>query len=232
MPHILHRFSQRNALYDALSDALAEALGRDHQAGLIVPGGKTPIPLFQRLASTPLAWSNIWLTLSDERWVSPDHGASNEGILRRTLLQNEAANAHFVPLYTGDATPEQAEATCHQHLTPFPWHNTICLLGMGNDGHIASLFPHNARLQTAIDGQQSSLCLAQTPAPLPPEAPYPRLTLTLAAILRVRQIYLLITGDEKLETLAQADEGDDVCAMPVRGLLQQADHTVSIYWAP
>lgn len=232
----LRQFADRETLYETVSSALyAEltlALDKHDSTGFVVPGGKTPVAVLQRISAMALPWSNITVTLTDERWVKPAHQASNEGMVRQSLLQNSARPARFMPIYTGDETPEQAEVICNDRLSAFPWHNMICISGMGDDGHIASLFPHNKGLEKAINLQEKRVCLAQTPDPLPPQAPYKRMTLTLPALLSARKIYLVIVGKGKLETLERAEHGDDVHEMPVRGVLRQTNTEVQVFWAP
>ena len=232
----LKQFADRETLYETVSAALcselALALDNHDRAGFVVPGGRTPVAVLQRISAMALPWSKITVTLTDERWVEPAHQASNEGMARQSLLQNNARSARFIPLYTGDETPEQAEVTCRNRLSVFPWHNMICMPGMGDDGHIASLFPCNKGLEKALDLQDNRICLAQTPDPLPPEAPYQRMTLTLSALLNARRIYLVLVGEGKLETLERAERGDDVHEMPVRGILRQTTTRVQVFWAP
>lgn len=230
------QFANRETLYETVSSALYSelnlALEKHDSAGFVVPGGRTPVAVLQRISTMALPWSKITVTLTDERWVEPLHQASNEGMVRQSLLQNSARSARFIPIYTGDETPEQAEVICSNRLAAFPWHNMICMSGMGTDGHIASLFPHNKGLERAINLQEKRICVAQTPEPLPQQAPYQRMTLTLPALLSAHKIYLVIVGKEKLETLERAEQGDDVHEMPVRGILRQAITEVQVYWAP
>jgi len=236
MPYELKQFPDRKTLYEAISASLYAELGKalegDDNVGLVVPGGKTPIPIFERLSAMELQWSDIRVTLTDERWVETSNEASNEGMLRNSFLQNKAKAAHFIPLYTGDASPDKAEVVVHNRLSDFPWHNMICMLGMGNDGHIASLFPNNPGLKKAIRLDEKMICMAQRPDPLPEEAPYERMTLTLSALLSAHKIYLVMVGEGKVETLEQAEEGNNISDMPVRGVLQQAITPVQVYWAP
>lgn len=236
MPYELKQFPDRKTLYDAITASLyadlSKALAGDDNVGLVVPGGKTPIPIFDRLSAMELKWSDIWVTLTDERWVDTASDASNEGMLRGALLQNRAKAARFISLYTGDKSPDKAEVVVHNKLSVFPWHNMICMLGMGNDGHIASLFPDNPGLEKAIKLDEKMICMAQTPDPLPKEAPYERMTLTLSALLSAHKVYLVMVGEGKVETLERAEEGNAINAMPVRGVLQQAITPVQVYWAP
>ena len=208
MPYELKQFPDRKTLYEAITASLyvelSTALAGDDNVGLVVPGGKTPIPILDRLSAMALKWSDIRVTLTDERWVHTASEASNEGMLRGCFLQNKAKEARFISLYTGDASPDKAEVVVHNRLSDFPWHNIICMLGMGNDGHIASLFPNNPGLEKAIKLEEKMICMAQHPDPLPKEAPYARMTLTLSALLSANKVYLVMVGEGKVETLEKS----------------------------
>ena len=107
----------------------------------------------------------------------------------------------------------------------------VVVLGMGEDGHVASLFPGAPGLAAALDPSAAPACIAMTPDPLPKEAPYPRLTLTLSALLASRFIVLLLAGDSKKRVFERARQGKDVAAMPIRGIVNQDRVPVSVFWS-
>lgn len=229
-----HDFADAGTLLDALAQklgrTLAEAVARQGSASLVVSGGRTPEALFERLAGLDADrapdWSRVAVTLADERWVPPSDPASNEALVRRTLLTGQAAAARFVPLYTGHATPEQGEAACAEALRDLPRPFDAVLLGMGEDGHTASLFPRAATLAGALAGPAACRAVRA------PGAPQPRMTLTLPALLNSRRIHLLVTGAGKRAALEDALAPGPVEAMPVRAVLRQDGIPVEVHWAP
>src|SRR5262249_7486093 len=151
------------------------AIASRRQATLIVPGGKSPQATFERLAREALDWIAVTVTLTDERWVSADDAASNEAFARRVLLTGRAADARFVGLYTGDESPEAGEAACAERLSTLTRPFDVVLLGMGDDGHTASLFPGAEALGAALDEHATQPCKAIRAPGIEP----PRMTLTL-----------------------------------------------------
>ncbi len=229
-------YPDREHMYAALVEVVGTGLRdilRDAQAaGLVASGGTTPRPLYQRLSGADLDWSRVRVTLTDERWVGPDDAASNERMLRQDLLSGPAQAARFIPIYESTDTPEGAEASCGKRLSAMPWPSSLCLLGMGRDGHCASLFPEAAALDDALDPGFDGYCKAVRPVTAEVAGPYARMTLTLAALLRTRHIYLLLAGGEKRDTFRRAQQGSDKREMPVRAVLLQQQVPVSVYWAP
>ena len=227
-----HRFPNAAALTEALASdiagALQEGLAAGRGASLVVPGGRTPMALFERLSSAELDWDDVYVTLTDERWVDAGSASSNEKLVRDHLLQNAAAIANFVGL-KNSAT--QASVGAHRSWSsaaeiPRPF--DFMLLGMGNDGHVASLFPDSPGLAAALDATQPPGCVAML-APVPPRE---RLSLNLRALLDSRRIALLIAGEDKWATYERARVRGPTVDMPVRALLQQQNVPVSVYWSP
>jgi 6-phosphogluconolactonase len=236
MPHQWHEFPDRQTqsvevartLGAGLSGALAEA----PVAGLVAAGGTTAPPVLEQLAAMDLDWSRVRVTVSDERWVNAQHEASNERMVRDRLLRGPASRATFIPIYSDHPTPEAAEPDCHARLAAMPWRDSLCMLGMGNDGHAASLFPGTAALTDALDVNYGRLCKAVRPQASPIAGPHPRMSLTLMALMQTRHIHLVITGAEKRATFERALHGTDEREMPVRAILRQTAAPVSVYWSP
>ena len=208
------------ALADTAADAIAAQLraglaARGH-ASLVATGGRSPGPIYDRLSQQELDWPHVAVTLSDERQVDAGSPNSNARLLRERLFPGPAAAAPFLPL-TDYAEPAL------KALMPFD----AVLLGMGEDGHIASLIPGSPVLHTAMDPDGAAFT-AESPqgfgAP-----PVPRITLTLAALLQSRAIFLLVAGELKRQAVARAQAGED---LPVRALLAQDRAPVRILWAP
>ena len=145
------------ATFDELASILAvEVVGRLKQgverrgtAGLMVTGGGTPAPAYQAMAKLDAPWSKVEITLSDERWVDVDDPASNESMVRKSLLNGRAAAARLIGLKTADSTPAAAEPALNRAIEAMPRPFEAVLLGMGDDGHVASLFPHAPELAQA-----------------------------------------------------------------------------------
>jgi len=191
-------------------------------------GGSTPVELFERLSELDIPWSDVVITLVDERWVEPEAEDSNEHLVRTHLLKNRAAAATFVGMKNPAATAGAGEAECAQQAQKIPRPFTVLILGMGGDGHTASLFPGAKKLAAATDMNSGKLCMGIAPL----TAPHERMTLTLPAILDAGHIFLHITSLEKQNVLEKAMEEGPPEEMPIRFILRQQTTPVSIYWAP
>ena len=227
-----HRFAQAATLTQALAARIAEALQSGLAAGrgasLAVPGGHTPIALFERLSSATLDWDSVWITLTDERWVDVTSASSNEALVRTHLLRQAAASAQFVGLKSAGTDVQTAASASWSNVAEIPRPFDLMLLGMGDDGHVASLFPDSPGLPAALDLSQPPGCVAMHA----PVAPHARISLNLRALLDSRQIVLLIEGQAKWDTLQRARMHGAATEMPVRALLQQQNVPVSVYWSP
>jgi 6-phosphogluconolactonase len=216
-----------NDLAEHLATALSTSIAEQGQASLVVSGGSTPVPLFARLAALEIPWQQVVITLADERWVEPSSPDSNEQLVRKHLLRDRAAAAVFLGLKNAAATAEEGVAACASRLQSIPRPFTAVILGMGNDGHTASLFPCAAQLAQAADMHCGNLCTALRPQ----TAPHERMSLTLPALLDAREIILHITGLDKKAVLEKALAAGLPEAMPIRFILQQQEVPVAVYWA-
>lgn len=227
-----HHFTSATAATEALADAiiarLRTAIAERGVASLIVSGGKSPVPLFARLRVAALDWSKVWISLADERWVTPTSPDSNERLLREHLLVDAAAAAHFVPLksaFDGVADGLTASALA---LAAIPRPFDVVVLGMGEDGHTASLFP-------GAEGLAAALAL-DNPAPLaaitPLTAPHARITLTLAALLDSRCVMLPLSGASKNAVYLQLRAMPDALRWPVSAVLTQQQTPVEVWLTP
>lgn len=217
----------REQLARQLAEAVAEALRADlatrERALLVLSGGSTPVPFFQALAAMELPWARIEVTLADERWVTEDADDSNARLVREHLLQGPAAAATFVPLTSATETPEQGVEEVAARLAGLAWPATAVVLGMGGDGHTASLFPDSQELALALTTEEP-LVAVRTPS-----QPQARITLSAEWLHRARRHFLHITGGDKRDVLARALSGDDVRELPIRAFLACP---AAIYWAP
>jgi len=189
---------------------LARAIALRGQASLLVSGGRSPSALFERLHAQTLNWKRTWISLVDERWVSPSDAASNERLVRETLLQGQAAAARFVGLKNAASAPETGAMAAWSRLADLPRPVDVTILGMGDDGHTASLFPGAPNLPRALDRSVPGGCIAMCA----PSEPHARLSLNLSALLNSRYILILILGEMKLRTYAAACASGPVEKMP------------------
>ena len=215
-----------------LQASIASSVGA---ASLVVSGGSTPAPVFAYLCEADIDWSRVKVTLADERWVPPGHPDSNESLVRDTLLVKQASAAQFVSLYRNGITPEQAVNEVKIDIQEMVYPFTAVILGMGNDGHTASLFPDapGEQLSRAMDLSTTEGVAVMHPA----SVSQTRITLTRRALLNAEHRYLHITGEQKCQVLydaigAQPDEGYRDGMAPVAGLLLDSPATVSVFWSP
>ncbi len=225
--HFATRQELDEALGSKLAGIVAEAVAERGEASLVVSGGSTPRGLFQRLAAMELPWSKVTVLLADERWLDRTHADSNEKLIREQLLVKRASAARLIPLKTRHGDASDAVAELDRKLAAFGPFDLV-LLGMGADGHFASLFPGTAELAQGLDLQSGRQCIAMTPA----TAPWPRLSMTLPRLLHSKRVILHITGAEKRSVLEQAKRGEAAEALPVSALLQQDAVPLTVYWAP
>jgi len=227
-----HRFPDPIALAHALSGEikvdLEEAIGVRQAASLVVSGGRTPLKLFEQLSTEKLDWRKVWVTLADERWVETTAEGSNERFVREHLLTGPLADSHFVGLKNPAPTPEAGADWAWRALSRVPRPFDVVLLGMGEDGHTASLFPGSLSLARALDASSQPGCVAVNAL----TAPHARVSLNLSALLDARRIILHIEGEAKWQVYQRARMPGSTAELPVRAILQQREAPVDVYWAP
>ena len=209
----LRVFSNRAEASDAAAQFIAanvrSILTNASELLVAVPGGSTPRACLTLLGAQDLPWQNIAVTLTDERDVPGDHPDSNLGLLRDTVFAGQALTERFVPL-NEDAVSRT------QHLP------LVTLLGMGEDGHFASIFPDAAERDTLLDAGAEHLLASVTTG----SSPHPRFTLTMARLARAVATGLLIFGDTKRSVLEAPG------SFPVSHLVQAMDDRLTVFWAP
>jgi 6-phosphogluconolactonase len=227
----LKRFGSAGALASEVASDIAGQLARAvtarGHAGLLVSGGHSPARLFEQLRMQVLDWSRISIGLVDERWVEPTDPGSNERLVRETLLRDRAAAAGFFGMKNAAPSPDLGAAAAWNAWARIPRPVDITVLGMGDDGHTASLFPGSPNLKSALDPEASEGCIGMRS----PSAPRARLTLNLRALLDSRRILILILGEAKLQTFAAACGPGPAEEMPVRAVLRQQRVPVKVVWA-
>ncbi len=209
------------------ADKLRAAIAERGAATLVVSGGKTPARYFEALSGMQLDWTRVAITLADERRVANDSPRSNARLVREALLRNHAMVASFTPLADVRLSESQELVAASARVANLPLPADLVVLGMGDNGHTASWFPGAPGLAEAMD-PGARLLVVPIEAP---DAPEPRLTLTGRVILRARAIALLIEGQDKLNTLAEAFEDGPAEAMPIRAVLRGASDRLTIFAA-
>lgn len=216
-----------------IAQRLAAAIEVRGFAVLSVSGGKSPVALFEALRVIDIDWSRVRVTLVDERCVPRVHPDSNALLVQTHLLQDLAAKAQLVFMVTNatellDSPITQAKAA--GIALGAAGIADVLVLGMGADGHTASLFPEAPNLSDALDLRNTKNCVAIELKNPPANAPYARITQTLAQILSARHIVLPLTGADKLHTLQQAWP-HATPALPISFVLQQSRTPVALWLA-
>ncbi|WP_218354889.1 6-phosphogluconolactonase [Alteromonas lipotrueiana] len=209
-----------------LTSILSEGINSRGRASLVVSGGRTPLALFKTLSKTELDWSKVDVTLADERWVNEDHEASNTRLVKDNLLQNKASEANFVELKTDDPDAADGIAQAESNLSSMSQPFDALILGMGEDGHTASLFPCSEQIEDGLNLSSGKICLAVQPA----TAPHQRISLTLPALLNSRNIFIHLTGEKKKAVLEDALTNSTELEKPVTAVVNRAP--VTLMWAP
>ena len=222
----LRKFETRSEASAALAvevcETLTEVMAERGRATLVVSGGTSPVAFFHHLRRVPLAWERITVVPSDERVVPLQHPDRNEAMIRRELLQGPAAAARLRGLLPDSGST----ANLPQLAETLPASFDAVVLGMGADGHTASLFPGSPELDAALRSAEPLAVLSV------PRLGAQRVSLTPAALLTGRRIDLLFFGEEKRAVYEAAAAGDDPAEYPVRAVLRQSRAPVSAFWAP
>ncbi len=221
-----HEFSNLKALDASLADWVSQNLKtqiiENGRATLAVSGGSTPMVFLQQLSHAEIDWQSVDVILVDERWVNEEDDRSNARMVKACLLQNKAANARFHPMYNGADRPESAVTDVDTVYSKLPI--DVIVLGMGLDGHTASLFAKGKNYEVAIDPTNSSTIIAM---PLPGED-VARMSLTLPAITGAKNIAVHITSHKKREVFDTALGGES--NLPISMVLQNTQ-TADLFWS-
>ena len=224
----LNQFVNTSALNDdfakRLVSILQQAIAERGQAYLVVSGGKTPQALFTTLSQVDLAWDKVTVLLADDRWLDDQQTDSNERLVKATLLQHNAKAARFVSLYANVASAFEGVAQVLPRIASLPTFDAV-ILGMGEDGHTASLFPCSAQITDGLADNAPAVLAVQ-----PQTAPYQRMSLSLPRLLDSRNIFLHLVGSTKLAVLNSAMADQNVLAMPIRAFLHHPVAQVTVMY--
>ena len=212
-------------LCQCIGEILTEAIRKRGRASMAVSGGSTPIRLFKEFSLLSLDWQKIDLTLADDRWVDAKNADSNELLVRTHLMKNKAAQVNFIPLKNDSKTAKEGQIYSEKMLRKITFPFDVVLLGMGSDGHTASLFPCSDELPEAMNLNNSNYLISTSPK----TAPYERISLTARVILDSKNVFLHLNGSSKLHTLESAMEFKDPNKMPIYTFLENG---LSIFWSP
>ncbi|WP_420824981.1 6-phosphogluconolactonase [Sphingomonas corticis] len=222
------------------ADELAEAIAGDVQfviesaidargsAVIALAGGKTPLPAYEKLAKAKLDWKRVTIVPTDERIVPLGDPLSNVTALGRTFIPKGARVIPVVPKAVPDykAAGRSADAL----LGDLHWPLDLCLLGVGGDGHTASIFP-GPDLDEALNGPKERRALGVMPDPLPPEAPVARVSLSRQGIVTARALMIAVTGKEKRKVIEDAIKEGAGSPYPIGRVLAEVELPVDIHWA-
>ena len=210
------------ALATEIEIILQDALKQRGNALLAVSGGRTPKYVFEYLRHADIDWTKVTITLTDERWVPPVHPDSNENLVRTHLLLGSIASATFIPFFGGENSPQLGQKACDARLAKVNLPFDVVYLGMGSDGHIASLFPGEPTVKV-----KKSLCVPV----LAKGQRQPRMSLSEETLLNARKIYLLFSGDDKHATYEKAKTIHSSEDIPLQKILLQKKAPVIVFYS-
>ena len=227
---LIREFDSRQQLDEELvkktAQVINDAIAERGEALLVVSGGSTPRHFFALLSAMPLPWEKVTVTLADERWVEVTNEDSNQKFVGDHLLINCAEKARFIPLMSAAVDAEEGALSCDCNLSTLRQFDLL-ILGMGVDGHTASLFPGADHLELGMDISSGINCVSIEPL----TAHYQRLTMTLPRLLNSKEIIIHITGAEKRSVLQSAQNTKNQLELPISAVLQQSSTAVTVFWA-
>lgn len=208
-----------------IGQLLIQSIAENGCASIAVSGGRSPIGLFEELSKINLDWSKVELTLVDERWVDAKNEDSNELLVRKHLIKNKATQVKFFPIKSSEKSVKEGQILYEKVLQQVKLPFDVIVLGMGDDGHAASLFPCCKELSQAMDPDNQQKCIVTKPK----NAPYERISLTFSTISKAKNLILHMRGSSKLHTFEHAMTLKDAKKMPIYAFIEQP---LAIYWSP
>lgn len=207
---------------------IGQALSARGRAMVAFPGGSTPVPALTKLAGMPIEWADVTILPTDDRLVPVTDPLSNAGMLARLFLPKKA---RVVPLTAGEADPVAAGRAADERLADLEWPLDVAWLGVGEDGHTASIFP-GPDFDAAIAGPRARRAVGVRPDPLPAAAPVPRVTLTGPTLASARTVTLVISGKAKRQLVEKALKQGATSPLPIGRLLAELDMDIDVHWCP
>ncbi len=227
----LNNFDNRAQLDEALAENISQilqsAITLRGKASIAVSGGSTPKGFFKVLSNKAIDWKKVTITLADERWVDISDDASNTRLVHENLLQNKASAAKFFHLKQGENLCEETLADLNLAAKNTLLPLDVVILGMGEDGHTASLFPCSEQISYGLDITNNNSLMKVEPK----TAPHQRITFSFAALKQSKNVFLHLCGDNKKQVLDKALSTNDIFEMPIRAFLQGDGIDTQVYWA-
>jgi len=216
------------AVAERVGDVIADACEARGEAFIALPGGTSPIPSFERLAASSIDWSRVTIVPTDDRLVSATSPLSNFALIARHFAPK---GAQVVPMVADEAADyRSAGVSANARLSDLRWPPDLVWLGVGADGHTASIFP-GPDFEEALDGPPARRALGLMPDPLPPEAPVARVTLTAPAIVSAQALLVTLSGPKKRAVVEHALEDGPLSRMPIGRVLADAKAPIDIRWS-
>ncbi|KPF65936.1 6-phosphogluconolactonase [alpha proteobacterium AAP81b] len=205
---------------------IEQALEARGRAIVAFPGGETPKAALELLAARKLEWADVTIVPTDDRLVPPTDPRSNVGMLAKLFLPKKA---RVVPLAAGETDPQAAGRAADERLAALEWPLDVAWLGVGADGHVASIFP-GPDYDGALNGPKIRRAMGVRPDPLPENMPVNRVTLTKAALVSARVVTLVLTGKAKRKLVEKAIKDGAASQHPIGRLLADLDMDIDIHW--
>lgn len=221
-----NRQACERALLDDVTARLSETLQQSGQVAVALAGGNTPKAFYSQLSEVEIPWQKVKVSLTDERWVDAEHPDSNERMIKQTLLKNKAKSCQFFGLKNSEATPMAGQLSTADLLNKTLTTIDYAILGMGDDGHFASIFPNMENTEQLLDLNQTAPCL-----PACPEGKPARMSLTLSYLLKAKCLYVFVCGEAKRAVIESMQQPTPETLLPIYYLIHQNVCPVKFYWS-